>query len=42
LSKVVSTTRCKPSQRVIEMTPAGINIFPGNYEDHLAAQRVAA
>ena len=28
--------------RVIEMTPAGINIFPGNYEDHLAAQRAAA
>jgi len=24
------------------MTPAGINIFPGNYEDHLAAQHVAA
>jgi len=28
--------------RIIEMTPAGINIFPGNYEDHLASQRAAA
>ncbi len=28
--------------RIIEMTPAGINIFPGNYEDYLAAQSKAA
>ena len=28
--------------RIIEMTPAGINIFPGNYEDYLAAQGMAA
>jgi len=28
--------------RIIEMTPAGINIFSGNYEDLLAAQGMAA
>ena len=28
--------------RIIEMTPAGITIFPGNYEDYLAAQSEAA
>jgi ATPase subunit of ABC transporter with duplicated ATPase domains len=28
--------------RIIEMTPAGINIFAGNYEDFLAAQDMAA
>ena len=28
--------------RIIEMTPAGINIFSGNYEDYLAAQSKAA
>jgi ATPase subunit of ABC transporter with duplicated ATPase domains len=28
--------------RVIDMTPAGLNIFPGNYEDYLAAQSKAA
>jgi ATPase subunit of ABC transporter with duplicated ATPase domains len=28
--------------RIIEMTPAGIEIYSGNYEDYLAAQRVAA
>ena len=28
--------------RIVEMTPAGINIFPGNYEDFLAAEGLAA
>jgi ATPase subunit of ABC transporter with duplicated ATPase domains len=28
--------------RVIEMTPAGINVFPGNYEDFLTARGLAA
>ena len=28
--------------RIIEMTPAGINIFAGNYEDYLATQSKAA
>jgi ATPase subunit of ABC transporter with duplicated ATPase domains len=28
--------------RIIEMTPAGLNIFPGNYEDYLVAQSKAA
>ena len=28
--------------RIVEMTPAGINIFPGNYEDFLAAESLAA
>jgi ATPase subunit of ABC transporter with duplicated ATPase domains len=28
--------------RIIEMTPAGINLFAGNYEDYLAAQSKAA
>ncbi len=28
--------------RVIEMTPAGINVFPGNYDDFLAARGLAA
>ena len=28
--------------RIIEMTPEGIHVFSGNYEDHIAAQRAAA
>ena len=28
--------------RIVEMTPAGINIFSGNYEDFLAAEALAA